>query len=129
MAMSKECMQPPVSRFSAWLVQTFTNFLFEVPSLYMLTEKAQGHARPLWNWPKEKRPEPEFLKILKCNSAECASAGFQFNFLDIFSDKIIMYRHFVQFSILLKFTEMNHFYQHTKTVSCRSPAVPVLSDL
>jgi hypothetical protein len=32
--------------------------------------------------------EPEFLNILKCNSAETVSAGFQFNFLDIFNDKI-----------------------------------------
>ncbi len=33
-------------------------------------------------------PEPEFLNILKCNSAESVSAGFQLNFLDIFNDKI-----------------------------------------
>ncbi len=28
--------------------------------------------------------EPEFLKILKCNSVENASAGFKFNCLDFF---------------------------------------------
>ncbi len=36
-------------------------------------------------------PKPEFLNILKCNSAESVSAGFQFNFLDIFNDKINIY--------------------------------------
>jgi hypothetical protein len=29
-------------------------------------------------------PEPGFLKILKCNLVENASAGFQFNCLDFF---------------------------------------------
>jgi hypothetical protein len=71
--------------------------------------------------------EPEFFNILKCNSAESVSAGFQFNFLDIFNDKINIYRHFVYFSILLKFTQLNHFYQHTKNVAFMSPVV--LSDL
>ncbi len=61
-------------------------------------------------------PEPEFLNILKCNSAESVSAGFQLNFLDILNNTIKMYTgsHFVQFSILLKFTQTNNFYQHTK---------------
>jgi hypothetical protein len=63
-----------------------------------------------------RKAEPEFLNILQCNSAESVSAGFPFNFLDKFNDKINMYRHFDKFSILLKFTQKNHFYQHTKTV-------------
>jgi hypothetical protein len=48
--------------------------------------------------------EPKFLKIFKCNSAESASAGFQFNFYDIFNDKTLNYRHLGHFSGLLKFT-------------------------
>jgi hypothetical protein len=35
-------------------------------------------------------PEPEFLNILKCNLAESASAGFQFNYYDIFNDKTLV---------------------------------------
>jgi hypothetical protein len=35
--------------------------------------------------------EPEFLKVLKCNSAESASAGFQFNCYDIFNNKTLNY--------------------------------------
>ncbi len=34
--------------------------------------------------------EPEFLNILKCNLAESASAGFQFNCYDIFNDKTLV---------------------------------------
>jgi hypothetical protein len=34
--------------------------------------------------------EPEFLKILKCNSAESVSAGFPFNCFDIFNDKLLI---------------------------------------
>jgi hypothetical protein len=33
-------------------------------------------------------PEPEFWNILKCNSAESAGTGFQFNY-DIFNDKTL----------------------------------------
>jgi hypothetical protein len=38
----------------------------------------EGKADIVW---LEKRPEPEFLKILKCDLAESASTGFQFNCL------------------------------------------------
>jgi hypothetical protein len=34
--------------------------------------------------------EPEFLKILKCNSAESVSAGFPFTCFDIFNDKLLI---------------------------------------
>jgi hypothetical protein len=36
-----------------------------------------------------RRPEPEFFKVLKCNSAESASAGFQFNCYGIFNHKTL----------------------------------------
>ncbi len=54
--------------------------------------------------------EPEFLTILKCNLAESARAGFQFNCYEIFSDKILIYRHLDHFSGLFKFTEKSLFY-------------------
>ncbi len=56
------------------------------------------------------QPEPEFLNILKCNSAESAKTGFQFTCYDIFSDKSLNSRHLDHFSGLLKFTENNFFY-------------------
>ncbi len=66
-------------------------------------------------------------RILKCNSGQ--STGFQFNFPDIFNDKINMYMHFDQFSILLKFTKKNwriFSISIKRTVACMSL---VLSDL
>ncbi len=47
------------------------------------------------------QPEPKFLKIF--NSAENASAGFQFNCFDIFNDKTLNYRLLDHLSGLLKF--------------------------
>jgi hypothetical protein len=67
--------------------------------------------------------EPEFLKILKCNSAESVSAGFQCNCFDIFNDKTLNYRYVDHFSGLLKFIQKNLFYQQTKTISCTNPVV------
>ncbi len=52
-----------------------------------------------------RNPEPEFLNILKCNLAESASAGFQFNWYDLCNDKTHNYSHFDHFLGLLKFTE------------------------
>ncbi len=49
------------------------------------------------------QPEPEFLNILKCISAESARAGFQFNCYDIFNDRTLNYRNLDHFSGLLKF--------------------------
>jgi hypothetical protein len=71
--------------------------------------------------------EPEFLKIFKCNSAESASAGFQFNCFDIFNDKTLNYRLLDHLSGLLKFKPKNIFYQQTKTTACPNPVV--LSDI
>jgi hypothetical protein len=34
-------------------------------------------------------PEPEFLNILKCNSAESAGTGFQFNFMIFLMIKLL----------------------------------------
>jgi hypothetical protein len=79
---------------------------------------------------KNSGSEPKFLKILKCNSAESVSAGFQFNCFDIFNDKTLNYRHldhFLLFSGLLKFIQKNLFYQQIKTIACTNPVV--LSDL
>jgi hypothetical protein len=69
--------------------------------------------------------EPGFLKILKCNLGENASAGFQFNCLDFSNDTTFtsIYRHLGPFPGLLKFIQKNLFYQLTKTVACRSPVV------
>jgi hypothetical protein len=61
--------------------------------------------------------EPEFLKILKCNSAESVSAGFHFNCFDIFNDKTLNYRHLNHFSDLLKFIQKNLFHKQTKTIA------------
>jgi hypothetical protein len=57
--------------------------------------------------------KPEFLKILKCNSAESVSAGFQFNYFDIFMGKTLNFRYLDQFSGLLKCIQKNLFYQQT----------------
>ncbi len=38
---------------------------------------------------KARIPEPEFLNILKCNSAESARTRFQLNFYDILNDKTL----------------------------------------
>jgi hypothetical protein len=73
------------------------------------------------------RSEPGFFKILKCNSVENVSAGFQFNCLDFSNDTALIYRHLGSFPGLLKFIQKNLFYQQTKTVAWRSPVV--LSDL
>ncbi len=54
-----------------------------------------------------KTPEPEFLKILKCDLAESASTGFQFDCYDIFNDKTLNYRHLDHFLRTVKFTEKN----------------------
>jgi hypothetical protein len=70
--------------------------------------------------------EPEFSKILKCNSAESVSAGFQFNFFDFLNDKTLNDRLLDHFSGLLKFIQKNLFYQPTKTIACTNPVV--LSD-
>ncbi len=37
------------------------------------------------------QPEPKFLNILKCNSAESVSAGFQFNCYGIFYVQALLY--------------------------------------
>ncbi len=71
--------------------------------------------------------ELKFLKILKCHSAESASAGFQFNCLDIFNDKTLNYRFLDHLSGLLKFIQKNLFSQQTNTIACQNPVV--LSDL
>ncbi len=41
--------------------------------------------------------EPEFLNILKCDLAESASTGFQFNCYDTFNDKTLNYKHLDHF--------------------------------
>jgi hypothetical protein len=46
-------------------------------------------AQPSFENLKNLGSEPEFLKILKCNLAESAGAGFQFNCYDIFNDKTL----------------------------------------
>jgi hypothetical protein len=46
--------------------------------------------------------EPELLDILKGNSAESASAGFQFYCYDIFNDRTLNYRPLGHFSGLVK---------------------------
>jgi hypothetical protein len=71
--------------------------------------------------------EPEFLKILKCNFAESASAGVYFNCFDIFNDKTLNKRLLDHLSGLLKCIQKNLFYQQTKTKACLNPVV--LSDL
>jgi hypothetical protein len=48
---------------------------------------------------KRTRSEPEFLNILKCNSAESASAGFQFNCNDSINEKTQNYRHLEYFHV------------------------------
>jgi hypothetical protein len=73
------------------------------------------------------RSEPEFLKILKYNLAESASAGFQFNCFDIFNDKTLNYRLLDHLTGLLKCIQKNIFYQQTTTIACPNPVV--LSDL
>jgi hypothetical protein len=72
-------------------------------------------------------PEPEFLKILKYNLAESASAGFQFNCFDIFNDETLNYRLLDHLSGLLKCIQKNLFYQQTTIIACPNPIV--LSDL
>ncbi len=75
-----------------------------------------------------RRTEPEFLNILKCNSAENASAGFQFNCLEIFHDKTPKYRHLDHFLGLLKFIQYTIYnLSAKKNYSCASP--DVLPDL
>ncbi len=64
------------------------------------------------------KSEPEFLKILKYNLAESASAGFQFNCFDIFDDKTLNYRLLDHLSGLLKCIQKNIFYQQTTTIAC-----------
>jgi hypothetical protein len=72
-------------------------------------------------------PEPEFLNILKCNSAESASTGFQFN--DILNDEtptvIIGFQPLFR-SVKIDITQFL-FYYLTKTEACTNPVV--LSDL
>jgi hypothetical protein len=58
--------------------------------------------------------EPEFLKILKCNSAESVSAGFQFSCFDIFNNKTFNKRYLDHFSGLLKFNQKNFSYEQTE---------------
>jgi hypothetical protein len=57
--------------------------------------------------PSHGSPEPEFLKIFKCNSAESAGPGFQFNCCDIFNDKTLNFRLLGHLSGLLKFIQKN----------------------
>jgi hypothetical protein len=60
-------------------------------------------------------PEPEFLNILKCDLAESASAGFQFNCYDIFcNDKTLYYKHVDHFLRTVKLTEKNLLYHKQK---------------
>ncbi len=58
---------------------------------------------------KNSGSEPEFLNLFKCNLAERASAGFQFNCHDSFNDKTLNYRHLDHFSDLLKIREKSLF--------------------
>jgi hypothetical protein len=77
-------------------------------------------------WAKSKfcvGSEPEFLNILKCNSSESASAGFQFNCYDIFNDRTLNHRHLDQLSGLLKLILKNLLNRLTKTIACMSPVV------
>ncbi len=59
---------------------------------------------------KNSGSELEFLNIFKCNSAESARTGIQFNYNDIFNYKTLNYWHLDHFSSLLKFTVKNLFY-------------------
>ncbi len=76
---------------------------------------------------KNSGSEPEFLKILKYNLAESASAGFQFNCFNIFNDKTLNCRLLGHLSGLLKCIQKNLFCQQTTTIACPNPVV--LSDL
>ncbi len=63
-------------------------------------------------------PEPEFLKILKCDLAESASTGFQFTVIvDIFNDKILNYRHLDHFLLGLLNSQKRIFYIINKNCS------------
>ncbi len=61
--------------------------------------------------------EPEFLNILKCNSAESASAEFQFNYYSFLNDKTPNYRHLDHISGLLKFYVKQSFKSFNKNCS------------
>jgi hypothetical protein len=65
--------------------------------------------------------EPEFLNILKCNSAESVSAGLQFNFLNIFYNKINMYRYFDPIFNFAKFTQKRIILSASKNCSLYEP--------
>ncbi len=63
---------------------------------------------------KNSGSEPEFLNILKCDLAESASTGFQFNCYGIFNDKTLNYKHLDYFLRTVIFTEKNLFYDKQK---------------
>jgi hypothetical protein len=46
---------------------------------YLCKDSSQKVNSPAPTEPVLRSPEPEFLKILKCDLAESASTGFQFN--------------------------------------------------
>ncbi len=70
-------------------------------------------------------PEPKFLNSLKCNLAESASAGFQFNSYGIFNNKALYYR--TTFEVCKNLSK-DSFLSFNKNCSlCTSPVV--LSDL
>jgi hypothetical protein len=68
-------------------------------------------------------PEPEFLKILKCNSAESESAGFRFNYFYSFNGKTFSRGNWTTFQVCSDLYRRIFFNQNTKTVTCPSPVV------
>jgi hypothetical protein len=84
--------------------------------------RGTGNMSPSSESPQMRRissgiPEPEFLNILKCNSAESASAEFQFNCYSFFNDKTPNYRHLDHISGLLKFDVKQSFKSFNKNCS------------
>ncbi len=73
-------------------------------------------------------PEPEFLNILKCNSAESEGTGFQLKFLLFLMIKLLQeLQDFDHFSGVLKLKKIYILYHLTKTEAYTNPVV--LSDL
>ncbi len=103
-----------------------SSFLIKCP-LARAEPGGGGGVRNPVSYPRQGRPEPEFLKMLKYNLAESVSAGFQFNCFDICNDKTLHYRLLDHLSGLLKCIQKNIFYHQTTTIACPNPVV--LSDL
>jgi hypothetical protein len=71
-------------------------------------ENVQNYHAVVWG------PEPEFLKILKCDLAESAITGFQFNCLIFLMIKHLIIGIWTTFFRFVKFTEKNLFFHKQK---------------